>query len=411
MKKYMKESLGTKGGKIILAVFFLLLISLSVAGALYVFNGSEWTSKGQADVQTVSGKNYSTYVFTLSEKSISMKTGDNHLLKINAKDTQASNAINWKSDNNKIVHVDPLGNLTALKKGTATITATAGYYSSSCVVKVKEKKTSDKKTFSTCYTANKVTLDKNKKNNSGQNLYSIEINRLKNCVTIYTYDEEGNYTVPVRAMICSCGDGDATPKGEFTIGVKNRWHTLFGNVYGQYTTQFNGDILFHSVPYEVMNDPSSVEVEEYNNLGKSVSMGCVRLALADTKWIYDNCDIGTAVKVYEDKKDGPLGTPPAMKINTGKKTGWDPTDDDKNNPYYKKKPTFDGVVNITVDKGDYLDLMSGVSAKDTSGSNITDRIKVKGKADTNKSGEYIVNYSVTDDMGRSISQYRYITVK
>jgi hypothetical protein len=35
--------------------------------------------------------------------------------------------------------------------------------------------------------------------------YIIKVNRLANCVTVYTYDLYGEYTVPVRAMVCSCG--------------------------------------------------------------------------------------------------------------------------------------------------------------------------------------------------------------
>jgi hypothetical protein len=190
-----------------------------------------------------------------------------------------------------------------------------------------------------------------------------------------------------------------------------RWHALYGNVYGQYVTQFNGDILFHSVPYATYEDPSSVEVEDYNSLGESISMGCVRLAVADAKWIYKNCDEGTTVIVYENEKDGPLGTPPSMKINTKKSEYWDPTDDDKSNPYYSKKPKLKGVVNGSIDVDDYFDSMNGIKATDTSGSDITDSVKVTGKVNTEKAGEYLLKYTVTDNMGRSTSQYRYITVK
>lgn len=37
MKKYVKNNFGRYGGVIVLVVFFVLLISLSVGGALYVF--------------------------------------------------------------------------------------------------------------------------------------------------------------------------------------------------------------------------------------------------------------------------------------------------------------------------------------------------------------------------------------
>ena len=412
MKRYVRSNFGKNGGRAVLAVFFILLLALSVGGALYVFYGDSSADKETGQQTAVlSDRNADTTVFSIKDKKHIMNVGDRKKVVVDSDVQEYVDTISWESSNSKVVHIDPEGNIVALKKGKAKITATAGYYSSGLDVTVKGSKKKSTRTFSTAYTANKKVVNKNKKDGSGRNLYYIDVNRLKNCVTVYTYDKKGKYTVPVRAMICSCGDGDKTPKGIFTVGVKNRWHPLFGNVYGQYVTAFNGEILFHSVPYEQMSKPNSVEVKDYNGLGTSISMGCVRLAVADAKWIYDNCPEGTVVRVFEDEKDGPLGTPPAMKINTGKNTGWDPTDDDKKNPYYKKKPNFDGVVNISINLGESFDPMLGVSARDTSGSIITDKIKVKGNVNTEKSGEYLIEYTVKDDMGRSASQYRYVTVR
>ncbi|MGN0476904.1 MAG: L,D-transpeptidase family protein [Ruminococcus sp.] len=412
MKRYVRANFGKKGGQAVLAVFFILLIALSVGGALYIFYGDSWQDKeNNQQTAVLSSQNANTTVLSIKNKELKMDVGDRYKVKVTTENEGAVDAITWESSDSKVAHIDPDGNIVALKKGKVKITATAGYYSSSLEVTVKGSKEKTTRTFSTAYTANKKVVNKNKSDGSGRNLYSVDVNRLKNCVTVYTYDKNGEYTVPVRAMICSCGDGDKTPIGTFSVGVKNRWHTLYGNVYGQYTTAFNGEILFHSVPYEKMNKPNSVEVEDYNGLGTSISMGCVRLAVADAKWIYENCPVGTVVKVFDDEKDGPLGTPSSMKINTGKSTGWDPTDDNKKNPYYKKTPNFDGVVNVSIDLREKFDPMTGVSARDTSGSLITDKVKVKGSVNTEKSGEYLLEYTVKDDMGRSNSQYRYVTVR
>ena len=43
--------------------------------------------------------------------------------------------------------------------------------------------------------------------------YYIRINRKQNCVTIYTQDEEGEYTVPYKALGCATGLYPATPRG------------------------------------------------------------------------------------------------------------------------------------------------------------------------------------------------------
>lgn len=162
--------------------------------------------------------------------------------------------------------------------------------------------------------------------------YYIRINRALNVVNIYTLDENGIYSVPFRAMVCSTGD--ATPLGTYNTTIKYRWRALFGGVYGQYATRIVDSILFHSVPY-FSEDPSDLEYEEYNKLGTAASMGCVRLCVEDVLWIYNNCPIGTAVEFYDDwENPGPFGKPVPITIDVNdERRGWDPTDPDPNNPW------------------------------------------------------------------------------
>lgn len=73
-----------------------------------------------------------------------------------------------------------------------------------------------------------------------------------------------------------------------------------------------------------------LELEEFNKLGEQASQGCVRLAVSDAKWVYDNCPTGTNVSIYDDAENaGPLGKPDAIKI-TDFTNKWDPTDSNKN---------------------------------------------------------------------------------
>ena len=158
-------------------------------------------------------------------------------------------------------------------------------------------------------------------------------------MTIYTKDSNGNYTVPVKAMICSTGTATPT-SGVYDIKLKWKWLGLFGDVYGYYTTQIVGNILFHSVPYLEKGNPGSLEYWEYDKLGTSCSMGCIRLTVADAKWIYNNIESGTLVEFYSSSNPGPLGKPTAQKISGNKECrDWDPTDTDSNNPWhtYNKK--------------------------------------------------------------------------
>lgn len=163
--------------------------------------------------------------------------------------------------------------------------------------------------------------------------YLIRVNRLANCVTVYSKDSTGQYTIPIKAMVCSVGLDDGTPLENGQITDKYDWRLLFGNVYGQYAVRFNGHIMFHSVPY-MATSKDSLKEGQYNLLGQPASQGCIRLSVADSKWIYDNCDRGTKVEVYDDVNPGPLGKPASIQIDPfSAYKGWDPTDPDPANPW------------------------------------------------------------------------------
>lgn len=163
--------------------------------------------------------------------------------------------------------------------------------------------------------------------------YYIKVNRLANCVTVYTMDEDGEYSVPVKAMVCSVGLNDNTPLGVFHTSDKYDWRYLFGDVYGQYAYRIHGSIMFHSVPYYTANK-DDLETGEYNKLGEAASLGCVRLSCADAKWLVDNCPKGTTVEIYDSEDPGPMGKPEAIRIDTASENaGWDPTDPDTLNPW------------------------------------------------------------------------------
>lgn len=165
-----------------------------------------------------------------------------------------------------------------------------------------------------------------------QKLYYFKVNLAQNVVTVYDKDENGEYTKPIKAMLCSTGR--STPKsGKYKTEEKYRWLSLFGGVYGQYAVRITGHILFHSVPYTSMA-PNTLEYEEFDKLGTSASLGCIRLTVKDVKWIYDNAKIGSTVEFYSDSSDpGPLGKPTIQKISNDKNRNWDPTDPDTHNPW------------------------------------------------------------------------------
>lgn len=182
------------------------------------------------------------------------------------------------------------------------------------------------------------TQNTNTNTNKNQIPYYIKVNYGAQVVTIYKKDNQGNYTIPVKAMVCSTGI--ATPKsGVYSIPTRYRWLVLEGYVYGQYSIQIVGNIFFHSVPYVRKNDPSSLEYWEYDKLGTYASAGCVRLTVADVLWIYNNCANGTKVEFYSSSDPGPLGKPSAKKISSYPDylRNWDPTDPNQSNPWRNYK--------------------------------------------------------------------------
>ncbi|MBE6910275.1 MAG: hypothetical protein E7474_12005 [Ruminococcaceae bacterium] len=163
--------------------------------------------------------------------------------------------------------------------------------------------------------------------------YYIMVNRQMSTVTIYGLDENDCYSIPVRAMICSTGSSaHATPTGNFSIGKKIRWNLMLGDVYAQYLSQFYNSCLFHSVCYAKPR-ADTLLTGYYNNLGHPASHGCVRLQTEDAKWIYDNCDTGTYVTIYDSSDPGELGKPDRMIDKLPAGTLWDPTDPDPANPW------------------------------------------------------------------------------
>ena len=178
-------------------------------------------------------------------------------------------------------------------------------------------------------------VDKDAKANKTSPYY-IKVNYGANTVTIYGKDGNGDYTVPVKAMVCSCGI--STPKsGVYKTSRGFVWGTLYGGVYGMYSTRIVGNILFHSVPYTAPRN-DALEYWEYDKLGTKASLGCIRLTVADVKWIFDNCGSGTMVEFYSSADPGPLGKPTAPKISNNEKCrNWDPTDSTPGNPWFEKE--------------------------------------------------------------------------
>ena len=162
--------------------------------------------------------------------------------------------------------------------------------------------------------------------------YAITVDVRNQVTIVYGLDENGEYTVPVKQMVCSTGM-KATPSdvGEWVLnGRKARWcyFPTWGS-HAQYWTRINDSIAFHSVIYNSV-DLNNMSTKSYNLLGSRASHGCIRLLVSDAKWIYDNVGEGVVVTVTEDLPDDEelrkaVAAPPLNSSKTGPVTTPEPT--------------------------------------------------------------------------------------
>ncbi len=163
--------------------------------------------------------------------------------------------------------------------------------------------------------------------------YKIVVYIGSQSTVVYKVKEDGSLGSAVKRFSCSTGaPSSPTSPGEYMVQSKQRWCSLQGNVYGQFCSYIGAHYLFHSVPY-LKRDPSSLENEEYDKLGRRSSMGCIRMCVRDCKWIFDNVPIGTPVIIT--KSSGPSGGSFPKRKKDRVYDGWDPSDRwAKGNPYF-----------------------------------------------------------------------------
>ncbi len=137
--------------------------------------------------------------------------------------------------------------------------------------------------------------------------YAVTVDVNNQAIIVYGLDANGQYTVPVRRMVCSTGMvGTPSDIGEFTLnGRRARWcyFSLYGS-YAQYWTRINENIAFHSVIYHSV-DYDALSTKSYNLLGSRASHGCIRLLVSDAKWMYENMGEGVKVTITDDLPDDP----------------------------------------------------------------------------------------------------------
>ena len=133
--------------------------------------------------------------------------------------------------------------------------------------------------------------------------YWIGVDVKNQRVTVYSTADNS----VVHRWVCSTGTSSTpTPLGVYTLPAspnnnRREWYH-FSGVYVKWAVRVTGGIYFHSVLFSKPND-STLQVSSVKKLGHPASHGCIRLEVANAKWISDNIAIGTTVVIHKGEND------------------------------------------------------------------------------------------------------------
>ena len=152
----------------------------------------------------------------------------------------------------------------------------------------------DEATVKKLFSGNAVASDKY------VSMYKAMVSVKDQRVYIYQWTGE-DYTALVHTFKCSTG-AKATPTilGTYQAPGRNgEWYWMEdSDVWVKYAFVIDGGYFFHSVLFrDKEGGPTKNSV---NALGTRASHGCIRLAVEDAEWIYNNCASGMTVTIYED---------------------------------------------------------------------------------------------------------------
>ena len=140
--------------------------------------------------------------------------------------------------------------------------------------------------------------------------YFFEVDVKNQVVKVWKYNADTqDYTDLDRAFLCATGTTTyPSPLGTFTLSGRKAAHCKFpkwGGGEARWWTKITEDIAFHSVLYGDSSDDSTLKVNSLKGLGKRGSHGCIRMTVADAKWIYEHVQAGMQVWIHDDAAADP----------------------------------------------------------------------------------------------------------
>lgn len=129
------------------------------------------------------------------------------------------------------------------------------------------------------------------RNNFSSNTYYFIYVDTNNFKTNIFEGSKNNWKL-INSYLCTIGKPSTpTIKGDFKLGIKGLYFGVNRGYKCWYYSQIKGNYLFHSVIYNLDGTIRD------GRLGMALSDGCVRLAIENAKWIWDNIPTNTAIHI------------------------------------------------------------------------------------------------------------------
>ena len=227
--------------------------------------------------------------------------------------------------------------------------------------------------------------------------YAIQIYPSTQLLLIMGKDAEGKYRLPLKAMRCSAPLEDETVQGEIVNGY--RWRQAEDQTWHRYSIDVGGGYWLESVSYDAAENGALI-ADSYNSLGTAAEGTSILLRDNDIRWIYKNCGIETPVYLYGKDETTEWETPVYIKIPAVCR--YDPTNNVEDNPWIQCKAgaLITTRTEVTVERGEALDYLRYLMAKNDKGSCILDQVVYEESVDTATVGAYPVIFSVGEGENR-----------
>lgn len=159
-----------------------------------------------------------------------------------------------------------------------------------------------------------------------RNKYYLIVDKSSFAFSVFTYDENGEYTVLLHTFPCALGTSDRmTTVGVWEISSKGPWKDWGTGAYSPYYCRFTAGLYMHGSLYDGRN-LGNMYTNSYEDIGIKATSGCIRTTVEGAEWVYYNCPAGTIIEIVEYSDLVVYPGKPAIDPDYPR---WDPTDPNK----------------------------------------------------------------------------------